>query len=122
MGSAPSFSRAATAMRPFSQVHMAVKITTASARGTQPPCTNFTMLADIRVASITMKLPSTRIDNGQLHFEGVYVKGKRDGHWNEFHPKGHKWREGTFRMGEKIGTWTTWDRQGGNPTTEQFPP
>ena len=61
-------------------------------------------------------------DNGQLHFEGVYVKGKRDGHWNEFHPKGHKWREGTFRMGEKIGTWTTWDRQGGNPTTEQFPP
>jgi hypothetical protein len=48
---------------------MAVKITIASASGTQPPCTNFTMLADISVASITPKPPSTTIASGQLHFQ-----------------------------------------------------
>src|SRR6476661_10769926 len=69
IGSAPSFSRTATASRPCSQVHIAVKITTASASGTQPPCVNFTMLAESSVPSINAKKPNTAIANGQLHFQ-----------------------------------------------------
>ncbi len=69
IGSEPSCSRAATARRPFCQVHIAAKMMKASASGTQPPSTNFIMLADISVASTTMKPPSTRIDSGQLHFQ-----------------------------------------------------
>ena len=48
---------------------MAAKITAASASGTQPPCRNFTMLADISVLSTIMKQPSTRMASGQRHFQ-----------------------------------------------------
>ena len=50
IGSVPSFSRAATARRPCSQVHIAVKIAAAMASGTQPPSRNFSMLAENSVS------------------------------------------------------------------------
>lgn len=54
--------------------------------------------------------------------EGVYVKGKRDGLWTEYHPKGYRWREGKFRLGEKHGTWTTWDANANVQDTEELGP
>ena len=69
IGSESSFSRAATASRPCSQVHIAAKITAAMASGTQPPSRNFSMLAENSVASTNRNPTNTGIASAQRHFQ-----------------------------------------------------
>lgn len=51
--------------------------------------------------------------NGKTRWSKGKVKGgKPDGYWEWYRPDGTLKRSGTFKDGETVGTWTTYDQKG----------
>jgi len=44
--------------------------------------------------------------------KGKIVKGKPDGYWEWYRVDGTLKRSGTFKNGERVGEWTTYDQRG----------
>jgi antitoxin component YwqK of YwqJK toxin-antitoxin module len=53
-----------------------------------------------------------RHKDGSLWAKGQTVDGLADGYWEWFRKDGTKLRSGHFRLGEKVGEWTTYDASG----------
>ena len=51
-------------------------------------------------------------DNGHLKSAGRYKDGHLHGAWRWFRRDGSLMRTGSFRLGTRIGEWTTYDRAG----------
>lgn len=54
----------------------------------------------------------TWYEDGTLRTEEHWHEGKRDGRFVEYHRNGRKAREGTYRLDDKVGTWTIWFEDG----------
>lgn len=54
----------------------------------------------------------TWYDDGTLWIEERWVEGKRDGPFVEYHRNGKPAREGSYRLDEKVGTWTVSSERG----------
>lgn len=51
-------------------------------------------------------------DGKSIFAKGKTKNGKPDGYWEWYRKDGTKKRSGTFRSGEAVGTWTTYDAKG----------
>ena len=50
--------------------------------------------------------------DGSVWAKGQMVDGVPDGYWEWWRKDGTKMRSGYFKLGEQVGEWTTYDRQG----------
>ena len=56
-----------------------------------------------------------RIDyhkGGTIRAKGMTCEGELDGYWEWFRADGTIMRSGHFKMGERVGEWTTYDKAG----------
>lgn len=59
-------------------------------------------------------------DNGRLKAQGRYKKGVMSGSWQFFRRDGVKLRSGSFKDGQRIGKWVTYDTKGRPYKTTEF--
>lgn len=51
-------------------------------------------------------------NDGSLWARGALTGGVMTGYWEWFRKDGSRMRSGSFKRGEQVGEWTTYDRQG----------
>lgn len=53
-----------------------------------------------------------RFADGSVKARGFELDGKLHGHWEWFRLDGTLLRSGEFHLGDQVGVWRTWDRDG----------